>query len=59
MEKRRPERSIWLDVVPPPTPVGTVKRDEYSLASVFATTTRMADHESLEAGEAPVEEELK
>ena len=56
---------IWLNpgVVPPPTPAGPVKRDRYALmgtfASAFATPTRMADHESLEAGAAVVEVELK
>ena len=51
------------DVVPPPTPAGPVKRDQYALmgafASAFATPTCMEDHESLEAGGALVEEELK
>ena len=40
-----------------------LKRDRYTLmgaaASAFATPTYMGDHESFEAGEALVEEELK
>ena len=68
MDDRRPGITIWLNpsVVPPPTPAGPVKRDWYALigafASAFATPTRMGDHlklESLEAGGALVEEELK
>ena len=48
-------------VAPPPTPAGPVKRDWYTLMGPFAvaTPTCMGDHESQEAGKAPVEEELK
>ena len=65
MDDRKPGIEIWLNpgVVPPPTLAGPVKRDWYTLmgafASAFAMPTCMGDHESLEAGEAPVEEELK
>ena len=65
MDYTRPEIMIWLspDVVPPPTPASPVKRDWYTLmgasAWAVATPTCMGDHESLEAGEALVEEELK
>ena len=56
---------VWLNhgVVPPPTPAGPVKGEWYALMAVFAppfaTRTRMGDHESLDTGEALVEEELK
>ena len=50
-------------MVPPPTPAGPVKLNWYALmgafASAFATPTRMGDHESLEAGGALVEGEMK
>ena len=65
MHDRKPGIEIWLNpgVVPPPTPSDPVKRDWYILigafASAVATPTCMGDHESLEAGEALVEEELK
>ena len=55
----------WLNpgMVPLPTPAGPVKRDWYALmgafALAFATPTRVGDHESLQAGGALVEEELK
>ena len=56
---------IWLNSgsLPPPTKVGPVKRDWYMLmgtfASAFATPTCMGEHESLQAGEALVEEAVK
>ena len=65
MDDRSPGLSIWLDpgVVPPPTLAGPVKRDWYmfmgAFAFAFATPTCMGDHESLEAGGALVEGELK
>ena len=65
MDDRRPGLSIWLNcgVVPPPKPAGPVTRDGNALmgafASVFATPTRMGDQESLEAGGALAEQELK
>ena len=65
MEDGRPRPCIWLnpDVVSLPTPAGHVKRDSYTLmgalASAFATPTCMGDHESLEAGGALVEEQMK
>ena len=65
MHDRKPGIEIRLNpgVVPPPTPAGPVKRDWYTLmgafASAVATPTCMGDHESPEAGEALVEEELK
>ena len=50
-------------VVPRPTPAGPLERDRYTLmgtfASVFARPLRVGDHESLEAGEALVEEGLQ
>ena len=62
MDDRRPGIAIWLNLSPPPTPPGSVKRDWYELmgtfASAFGTPTRIGDHESLEAGEPRVEEEL-
>ena len=64
MDDRRPGLNIWLNpgMVPPPTPAGPVKGDWYTLmgafASAFATATCMGDHESIEAVEALVEEEL-
>ena len=65
MDGRRPGFSIWLDpgVVPPPPAAGPVKQDWYTLmgafASAVATPMCMGDHESLEAGEVLVEQELK
>ena len=57
--------TIWLDpgVAPRPTLAGPVKRDWYALmgapASALATSTRLEDHESLEAGGVLVAEEWK
>ena len=65
MDDGEPRIAIWLNpgVVPLPTLAGPVKRDLYALigaiALAFATPTRIGDHESLEAGEGLVEEELK
>ena len=56
---------MWLNssVVPPPTLAAPVKRDWYTsmgaFASAFATPTCMGYHNSLEAGGALVEKELK
>ena len=64
VDDRKPGMQIYLNpgVVPPPTTADPVKSDRYALmgafASVFATPTRMGDHESLGASEARVEEEL-
>ena len=56
---------IWLNpgVVPLPALAGPVKRDGYTFmgahASAVVRPTCLGDHESLEAGEALVEEQLK
>ena len=65
MDDRRPGLSISLNpgVVPPSTQAGPVKRHWYTFmgafAMAFAAPTCMGDQESLEAGGALVEEELK
>ena len=65
MDDRRPGIVIWLNagMMPPPTSAGLVKRGWYALmgafASAFETPTNIGDHESLEAGEAQMEEKLK
>ena len=67
MHARSPGFGSWLNpgVLHPPTPAGPVTRDWYTLmymgtfAAAVAAPTCMGDHESLEAGEALVEDELK
>ena len=71
MEDRRPRIAIWLNpgVVPPPTAavlLGCITALERRMVHVngricfgSATPTCTGDHETLEAGGALVEEELK
>ena len=71
MEDRRPGNAIWLNpgVVPAPTPavaLGCITALGRRMVDVnghicfsTATPTCMGDHESLEAGGALVEEELR